>query len=404
MGGFLGLPMLSALAPFAILPIISRITGDGFGAVGAGQNIGVLACIVAMVGWGIYGPAAVAQAPAGAAQQRIYHDSLVVRAVALAVVLPISLVLTWIVVEPAWRADSMLMAAAFAAPAMGPGWYLIGQGRPALLAAYDIIPRFVATVLAVPLVLATNLIWPYAALNLAAIAGATYVFSRRELHGFDAASLPHRSLAARVRQTAAAAGVDTATNVFGTLPVPIANAALSPADNTAFSAVDRVFRVGVTVVANALGNVFQAWVLDRTAPDARRRQWLAIVAHAVVGVAGLAVLAGLGPWLTRFVFGARAVAERAPSLWYGVAFLFLSLATPLIRNLLIPAGRTRWVLFATVVSSVVGLAGMGVGAALTDGAVIAAGFALSQVLLFGLLVRPALARMPAPAPHRTEPA
>lgn len=398
LGGFLGIPMLSALAPFATLPIISRIAGEaGWGAVSTAQAIGTLGSVVALFGWGIYGPPAVAQCPHPAQQQRLYRDSLVVRCLALVVVIPLALAATWWVVDPAWRVDSLLIAATFAATAIQPTWYCIGLGQPGLMARYDVIPRFVAIVAAIPLLLLTGQVWPYPVLVLSTMIVATLLFSRRVLRDFDRRSAPIGSLPARFRESVAAAGVDTASNAYGVVPVPVATASLSHAAGSAFASADRLFRVGITVVVGALGNAFQAWVLDLGATDHRRRQWIAIAAHAVVGVVGMAVLAVTGPWITGLVFGDDVAAHVVPSLWYGVAFLAMSLSTPLIRNLLIPAGQGRLVFGSTLASSLVGLALMAFGAVRGDAALIAAGLGVSQVLLALLLVRPALARMPKPS-------
>jgi len=395
LGGFLGVPMLSAVAPMLILPFLSRIAGqEGWGTVGAAQAIGTLGSIVALFGWGMYGPPAVARTTDRRERQRLYHDSIVVRRLALAVVLPVCLLITWFVVDPAWRLDSLLMAGTFAFTAILPGWYCIGVGQPMLMARYDVVPRFVATLAAIPLMVVTDAIWPYPALMLVTTMACTQLFGRRELAGYDPSAQPARSLAARVRQSAAAAGADTAANAYGTLPLPIATASVTAADASAFSSVDRFYRVGVTVVVGALGNAFQAWVLDAAAPDPRRRQVVAIGAHTVVGAVGLVLLAVLGPWVTGVVFGGDVAAHRVPSIWFGVAFFFISLSSPLVRNLLIPTGHGRLVLGATLVSSVLGLVTMAVGALQSDTTVIAAGLAASQVALVALLLRPALARLP----------
>ena len=83
-------------------------------------------------------------------------------------------------------------------------------------------------------------------------------------------------------------------------------------------------------------------------------------------------------------------APRDVCVWYGVAFLFLSLSTPPIRNLLVPAGKVRLVLGWTLGSAVVGLLLM-VGAAVSGwSAGVAAGMAVSEAVLFAGLVVPAL--------------
>ena len=213
------------------------------------------------------------------------------------------------------------------------------------------------------------------------------------LAGYDAAAEPRRSVWTVLRQTAATAGIDAAGNAYGSTPVPISTASLTAPDAAAFGSADKLYRVGLTVVVTALGNAFQGWVLDPAVADRRRRQLLAIAAHGVAGVVGFAFLATLGPWVTGLIFPGQG-AQYAPSAWFGVAFLFISLSTPLIRNLLVPSGRGRTVLVCTLASSVVGLVVMGYGAARRDPALIAVGLAASEVVLVALLAPRALRLLP----------
>ena len=95
-------------------------------------------------------------------------------------------------------------------------------------------------------------------------------------------------------------------------------------------------------------------------------------------------------WVTGFVFGPDVAAPRDVCVWYGVAFLFLSVSTPPIRNLLVPAGRVRLVLGWTLGSAVVGLVLM-LGAAVAGwSAGVAAGMAVSEAVLLAGLLGPAL--------------
>ena len=94
--------------------------------------------------------------------------------------------------------------------------------------------------------------------------------------------------------------------------------------------------------------------------------------------------------MTGFVFGPDVAAPRDVCVWYGVAFLFLSVSTPPIRNLLVPAGRVRLVLGWTLGSAVVGLVLM-LGAAVAGwSAGVAAGMAVSEAVLLAGLLGPAL--------------
>lgn len=393
LGGFFGVPLLSALAPFIILPVVAGVaTASLWADFVAAQAIGGFGAIAVTFGWGIFGPPAVAQATSEHLRQRLYRDSLVARGLATAVVLPVCLLITWAVVGDNVT-DSLLVAGSLALTGLLPTWYCIGVGQPMLMARYDVLPRMAASVLSLPIVLVTRTIWPYPVLTVLALVVPTAMFTRKVLRGYDAASEPRRSLWAVLRQTAATAGIDASGNAYGSTPVPISTASLVASDAAAFGSADKLYRVGLTVVVTAIGNAFQGWVLDPAATDRRRRQLLAITVHAVAGLVGLAFLATLGPWVTGLVFPGQS-AQLAPSVWFGVAFLFISLSTPLIRNLLVPSGRGRVVLACTLASSVVGLAVMGIGAARRDATLIAVGLAASEIALVALLAPVALRLLP----------
>lgn len=78
-------------------------------------------------------------------------------------------------------------------------------------------------------------------------------------------------------------------------------------------------------------------------------------------------------------------------MWfYGVAFFAVSVSTPLIRNLLIPSLKTRFVLAGTAIGALVGVIAM-LTLGRTFGANgVAAGFMLSEVMLVVVILPPAL--------------
>lgn len=395
LGGFLGVPLLSAIAPFIVLPFVSRIAGPtGWGAIVAAQAIGTFGAIAVTFGWGIFGPPAVAQVSDEHVRQRVYRDSLVVRGITLAVVLPMCLLVTWAVIGTDHLRDSLLMAGSLVVTGMLPSWYCIGIGKPALMARYDVLPRLGAALASLPLMWWLDTIWPYPVLTTLALVVSTFLFSERVLRGY-VPDLGRRSVWSLMRQTIATAGIDAAGNAYGSTPVPISTATLPAASASAFGSADKLYRLGLSIVVTSLGNAFQGWVLAPDATDPRRRQTLAITTHAGTGVIGLLFLGVLGPWVTGLLFGADVAATRPAAVWYGIAFLFISLSTPLIRNLLIPAGRGRYVLAMTVATSVVGLAVMSWGAVRRDGTMIAMGLATSEVLLTALLAPAAFRLLPA---------
>ena len=89
------------------------------------------------------------------------------------------------------------------------------------------------------------------------------------------------------------------------------------------------------------------------------------------------------------LFGADVAAQPLPSALFGVAFFCISVATPLIRNLLIPADRFRTVFAATIAAAAVGLVIMIIGSAAGSAAVVSLGVAASEFAALAVLAIPA---------------
>ena len=126
--------------------------------------------------------------------------------------------------------------------------------------------------------------------------------------------------------------------------------------------------------------------------ERRGRQRAGIVAHVALGVVGGAALAGLAPWLTGLLFGRGAKTDSATAGWYGLAFICISWATPLIRNILIPRGKSGIVFRSSILSVVVGLSVMALGIKTGHIWMIAMGMALSELVSF-LVCGPAAWRL-----------
>lgn len=196
------------------------------------------------------------------------------------------------------------------------------------------------------------------------------------------------------------------TNLIGVAyayaPVPLATAFLSNMASSHFASGDQLYRYALFAVT-ALGNALQGWTLESQGSSGHRRQVAALLLHLALGVIGAVALVILGPWATALLFGQELAAPWAVTAWYGLAFAFITMSTPLLRNLLIPAGRKRRVLIATGLSAVGGLALM-VGAGLMGSAPgIAAGMAVSEALLIILTLRAALRVLATRYPANLEP-
>lgn len=388
--GFTGAPILSALAPFIILPVISRVVGsEGWANFSAGQSIGILGMVIVLFGWGIVGPVRVARSTSAGERAALLYESLRTRAVTTAVAVPAAAVATFAISGPSYRLESICVAVAMTLGGLSPAWFCIGEGNPRALMAYDALPKLAASLIALPIVGLTGQVLWYplvvVAVTLPAFALHAWVTAHPRLHEGHQVAGVLRVL----RLMVPTAGIDGASNLYASTPVPIATAGLTAEDASAFASADRVYRVALLAVV-AIGNAFQAWVLNPLDTDPARRHRLALAIHVVLGILGAASIAMLAPWATTILFGPEVAAQPLPSALFGVAFFFLSTTTPLIRNILIPAQRYRLVFGATIAAAVVGLAAMLFGSASGSAVIVSLGVAASEAVSFAVLVVPAL--------------
>lgn len=387
--GFTGAPVLSALAPFIILPVISRAVGpEGWANFSAGQSIGILGMVAVLFGWGILGPVRVARSTSSSERAVILHESLRSRLLLAMIVMPVAGVVAWSVSGEAYRVETIAVAVAMTAGGLTPAWFCIGQGDARGLMIFDALPKLAASFIAFPIIAiwGSVLAYPILLITLSLPVYGLHAWLNAHAKWREGEQTP--AFTRTIRALAPTAVVDATGNAYGSTSIPIATAGLSAGDASAFASADRAYRIGTLLVV-AVGNALQAWVLDRSAPDARARHRLALAAHAILGLAGGAGIALLGPWATALVFGPTVAADPMPCALFGVAFFCISLATPLIRNLLIPADRVRVVLAATITAAVVGLTIMLLGSAGGSAEIIALGVASSELAALAVLAGPA---------------
>ena len=391
--GFTVLPLLSIVTPFLLMPVVARVAGpSGWSSFVAAQAVGTVGATVVFWGWNVGGPVLVAQASSAAERAEVYAASLRTRYLLLLGVVPAVAVVSALVAQPGHRVDASAMAVATSLLGMSPSWFGIGLGEPWLLFWYDTLPRVVAAVIGAGVVWATGLVWTYPVLLAVSVVVSLVAFRRRVAPAAVGVSpFPVSRSAGELRSHLGTAGINLAATAYASTPVPVVTVAFRPDVSSPFASADAAYRLGLFSVT-ALGNAFQGWTLGGRSGGCRAAVAApgGVPVALVLGVVGGALFAALGPWVTGFVFGADVAAPRDVCVWYGVAFLFLSVSTPPIRNLLVPAGRVRLVLGWTLGSAVVGLVLM-VGAAVAGwSAGVAAGMAVSEAVLLAGLLGPAL--------------
>jgi hypothetical protein len=386
LSGFALLPLLSLITPLLLLPTVSSVVGShGVSSVISGQAIGGFAATLLIWGWNVDGPVAAARATTDEERAAIYSRSIRTRLLLLIVVLPATAIVSTLIAIHGFGPDAAYMGIANALAGLSPAWFCIGLGKPRLLALYDTLPRVLATVISAPLIFLTQSLWSYGiAMVLASIVSLT-LFHHRYSPSQRWLPRPIRDTLHDLGAQAHTAGISLMGNAYASTPAPIATATSSPIASGSLSTADTLYRFGIFSVT-ALGNAFQGWTIEPGIAAPYRRHLAAVAAHSALGLAGLAVITTLGPFASSLLFAGKAQATTVLCLYYGLAFFFLSVSTPLIRNLLIPAARQALVLRWTTVSAVFGLAAMLTVGLTGHTTLIPLGMAASEAILcFGLL-------------------
>ncbi|GAA4753760.1 hypothetical protein GCM10025783_28340 [Amnibacterium soli] len=354
--GFGALPFISALTPFLVLPVISRVGGPtGWAAIGVGQSLGSFAAVFAIGGWSLYGPARVASGRAED-QRAVYRTSVAGRALLYLAAVPLLYLVSVLIVPAPEVMLAFGTAAAFALAGLSPAWYAIGVGRPGLIAKYELGPKSVSALVAAGLVALTGGVWIYPVLVAAGTVGGIVAMQRFEVRspiGFR--SVVHAARGLWSDRSAAFAVL--AGGVYSTIPVAVVGALAPVADVARYSSGDRLYRIGLLAIV-ALSNALQGWVAERGGSVVRRGA-RSLQAHTALGLAGGAALAGLTPAVSTVLFGAQLAATWPTAIGYGVAFCAVSINTSIGGHILVPHGRARMVLASTIAGAVTGLLAMG---------------------------------------------
>lgn len=390
LGGFVGFPLLGILTPLLLLPVIARVAGPtGWASIVSAIAIGSFGATAILWGWNIRGTVLVASTTSSARRAELYGQSLVIRSSLAVVVVPVVIALTAVIAAPELRWQAAAVAGATAVSGLSPAWFCVGIGSPRLMGVFDTLPRVASAVIAIPLVASTQNISYYPGLLLALTGAALVVFQRTYFRRDVPARPTVRGSFNEWRRQVGSAGVNISGSAYSSVPVPIATFRGPEAAASVYSSADQLYRFGLFTTV-ALGNTFQGWTLEVHGAAQVRRHRAAMLSHLVLGLVGAVILWVFGPLASSILFGVDVAATPEACLLYGLAFLFINLGTPLIRNLLIPAGRDVFVLLSTITSAILGIALMVLLSDAGNLTGIAVGVAASEAILFAAVLPAAL--------------
>ncbi|WP_285240739.1 polysaccharide biosynthesis C-terminal domain-containing protein [Pseudarthrobacter sp. MEB009] len=374
---FAGLPLLASLSSFILLPIIANVGGaPAWNSLAVGQAVGAIAAILIGLGWPLTGPAAVAASGDETVRRRFYAVSFVTRSFMFVCAVPL-MALTLAFTTGAsqfWLA--FLMACAQAAAGLTPAWYCIATGHAGRIAKYDVLPRMVATLGVIPLLFATGEISFYPlALIVLGLAGTLW-FNKDHSNRSDFNGLGLTAILKEIWALRAGAGITAAAGAYASTPVLVVQFAASTAGLASFVTAEKFYRIGLLATA-ALGNSLQGWVSEHGGDHTRRRVF-SLRALTGLGLAGWALLALLGPWVSFMLFP-KVPADFWTCFWFGLSFFLVCVTTSTGAHWLVPAKKMRVVFYSTIVGAVLGLPAMIILSGLMGGQGGALGLVIGEV-------------------------
>lgn len=351
---FAGLPFLSMATPFLILPILARLAGpDAWIAIAVGQSTGGFFALVVAQGYNLVGPTMVNITPT-AERADAFRISVQSRFVVFLPMAIGSFALVWLIAPAGYRLEGALMGVAATVTGLSSAWFMIGLGRPGLIALYEILPKVVATIGAViPVVVYHSVLW-YPLLLIASSFFSLLAFSRRTTTIRALFRFRFREVREALAANRSAMLTEVGGGAYATLTVAFVAASAVPGQSAAYASGDKLYKIGIYAVA-AVGNALQGWVVEHGGKAFAGRARQSFVVHFVLGIFGLVSFVAIGPILTEFMFGRVVAIDQATAVGLGIAILALSLNTSLGRHTLLALGARRQVMISVFVGAGVGV-------------------------------------------------
>lgn len=387
--GFAIVPLISAISPLAVLPIVAREAGQaGWASAITGEAIGTFAAIFIGWGWPSIGAAQVAVRTPGDARGRLYRESLAVRTVMSAVALPVMAIVCVVVATPGFMGLTLLMGLQGGLIAMSFVWFAVGEGDPRSIVLFDAVPRVLSAVTAAVLISLTGMLelYPLAGIAVTVIGTCAYTASVLKRHP---APWPKRDAYWRLIKANGDITVnDAALGAYSAVPVPLVTVTGSPGDAAGYASADKLVKLG-QFVPLTIANALQSWTAEHRGPKMVDRVRFSFALHAAIGLMGWALVSVLGPAISDLAFGSAARGDRSIFVILGLAFALFSIRTSFTRHALFPAGKSQLVMRAGVAGTVAGLPAVVLGVRLMGETGAACGFALAECVMIAVLAQPA---------------
>ena len=331
--GYLAGDSLNYLIGFLIYAWLVRIlTNSQYAQLSIATSVYQTLMMVAAIGIDYVGPGIIREHSLQA-NALIGHFERVRIGVAMAVCLPVLLVIVlWYWSEGQYD-TAIVVAASFAmvlARAIDLSYVAVAYGRPAILASSRVLGLGIYLVLL--LVLASperKNLWLIPVLNAGGVAIGRVVLARQLKKDLPA----NKNLRVSPVSTGHILAVGSRSGAgqlimlgFQTLDILYLSKYVSAGYVGQYAMIERLYIFGTA----ALTSVFNAFVpILISDPNHRRGIKWCVRFSAIIGGVGFVGLAVVGPYVAEFFAGRRLPQTHGIALWFGIAFCFLAIATPL---------------------------------------------------------------------------
>ncbi|CAN5357281.1 hypothetical protein BH09ACT1_BH09ACT1_08070 [soil metagenome] len=385
-GSFAATTILSGGVSVLSIPLIVLFTdATTWGSIALGQAVGSSVGVLAMFGWGITGPAAIAMMTRKM-QIAAYWDSIVARLLLFVPAVIGTIVITWLIVPTAPFAATVC-AVAMAFGGLSGSWYVVGRKRPDILFRYDTIPRILGTALGIVALWLTGSLALFGFLQLAGSFAAFALVTHWSSPRFrrpDGAARGFRAILKVIADQRH--GVAVAVAIAAYYPIVLAIVSgFAPRFLPLYALNEKVLRFAVMAMQPVF-QYFQASVPTNKGKALARaiRQSLAfIVVLAVICWAGFAILL---PVASNILSAGQIDVPVLVAINLGAYMGSTVVVTFMSTVALIAVSRVRSVGRGALINSAIGLVVVALLAILGDGKDISWGFIATSVLMIGYQV------------------
>ncbi|GGG21793.1 hypothetical protein GCM10007304_39530 [Rhodococcoides trifolii] len=352
-GGFAAAVLGPAVAGFAVIPILVRVTSaDEWASVAVGQSSGALATIAVALGWGFNGPTLAAVA-SPAERRTMAINSIIARGFVAPLAIGIACAVAALL-RPDDAAVSAVSALAAALLGLGMTWLFIGAGDVRALLVLDAVPRVAASAVGVWWAASSNsalaFAWCQVVGAIVSILMSAYSSTRGERSGEVGVAIALTQ--AKKQVFASVTQLTSAT--YLTLPTLVV-AALAPGSVFIYAIADRLSRL-MFLVTVPVYQWLQGWVPSNPiSQETLRRIKLATnMSRVIASTVALAIVIG-GPTFAGFLGDSQHDLTWTLSVPIGLTIGFSVLSRCSGMVCLLALGKDRDVAVSAVLGAVCGI-------------------------------------------------